>query len=460
MWDPEDGDGEPAYIPRDLDAEKVVLGAMLTAPRIIDEIADICTPQDFHLPRHIAIAEVLVAMHAEGRATDPVAVHDEFMRRGQSTRIGGGAYLHTLMQAVPTIANAGYYAEIVRRYAQQRRLADIGLRLQQMGAQPNTDLDDIPDLYAAAIKGLTDGLADTPTVVAPAAGDLLTGVLDAIEKPALMPHVPTGFRDLDRLLSGGVAPGQLILIAARPGVGKSVFALTAARSAAVHHAVPTLMFSLEMGASQIMRRLVSAEALVPLHHIQSGEVTDDDWARIGRVHNRIAEAKLHIDDNSAVGLGQIRHAIATMQRTHSLGLVIIDYLQLMAVPKAENRQQAVAEVSRGLKLLAKEFEIPIIALSQLNRNSETRADKRPQMSDLRESGALEQDADVIVLMHREDVYDRESPRAGECELLLVKNRDGVAPADVTVAFQGHYARLVDMARDADWTPHAAMPNAA
>ena len=460
MWTPDDGD-ETGYIPRDLAAEKIVLGAMLTLPRVIDEIAGICTPRDFHLPRHIDIAEVIVAMHADGRATDPVAVHDEFNRRGQSSRIGGGAYLHSLMQAVPTIANAGYYAEIVRRYAQQRRLADIGLRLQQMGTQPGTDLDDIPDLYAVAIKDLTDGLADTPVLVAPAAGDLLDGVLEAVEKPAMRAFVPTGIRDLDRYLSGGVSPGQLVLIAARPAVGKSVFALTAARSAAIHHNVPTLMISLEMGATEIMLRLVSAEAKVPLHHLKSGQVTEDDWARIGRAHSRIAEAKLHIDDSTTAGLGQIRHAIATMRRTSDLGLVVIDYLQLMPGGKAENRQQEVAALSRGLKLLAKEFQIPIIALSQLNRKSEDRTNKRPQMSDLRESGALEQDADVIVLMHREDAYDRESPRAGECELILAKNRDGVAPAEVVVAFQGHYARLIDMAReDGSWTSSSALRDAA
>lgn len=453
-----DHDDEPT-LPHDTGAERIVLGAMLLDPERIDELAAIADPQAFYAPAHVEIAEALVAMHADGRPTDPVAVMGEFMRRGRLDRIGGGPYLHRLIESVPAAAMAGSYATTVRGHANMRRIAETGTRLLNMGLDPTTDPDDIPDMLHAAIKDLGDALTDIPSFVAPAVGPLLAPTLDAVEHPETVACVPTGIRDLDRCLAGGVAPGQITLIAARPSVGKSVFGLNVARSAAMDNGIPTLLVSSEMSTDQVMRRLISAEAKVELHRLRVGECTEDDWARIARVSDKILNAPLYIDENPKMSLGQLRQAIRTMTRTTGLGLVIIDYLQLMNAPKAENRQMAVTELSRGLKVLAKESGLPIIALSQLNRESTKRTDKKPTSSDLRESGSLEQDADVIILMHREDMYEPESPRAGECDLIVDKNRDGTRPT-ITVAFQGHYARLADMARSDVWTPHAALRDAA
>lgn len=451
-------DEQQPYEACDHDAERAVLGAMLLDARCIADVTAIAAPDAFHHPAHQMIADAIVAMNTTGRPTDPVSVHDEFLRRGQHTRIGGGGYLHRLYAAAPPIGQAGYYAGIVRRYHQQRLLAVIGTRLAAMGGDPDTDLDDIPDLYTAAIKHLEEGLAETPGTAIPTTGDLFDTTIDRIENPERDTRIPTGIHDLDALL-GGWAPGQLVIIAARPSIGKSTLARTAARAAAINHHIPTLLSSMEMPTDEIMRCLISAEARVGLHRINHHALDEDDWGRIARRQGAITEAPLHLDDTPGITLGQLRHNAVTLQRTTGLGLLIIDYLQLMTAPKAENRQQAVAALSRGLKLLAQDLHIPIIALSQLNRESEKRADKKPTSADLRESGAIENDADVIILMHREDAYQQESPRAGECDLIVDKNRSG-PKATITVAFQGHYARVADMAHADDWTPHSALRGAA
>lgn len=436
-------DEEVQTAPHSKEAEQATLGAMLLDARCIPEIAAIAPPTAYYSPVHEAIAGAIVAMNADGRPTDPIAVHDEFVRRGQSARVGGGTYLWHLMNSAPPVVTAGYHAGIVARYALRRGLISVGMRMIQMGHDENTDLDDIPDLYAAAMKDLADGLAGTPGTNIPTADELMAPTLDRVEKPAANTRVPTSIRDLDALL-GGWMPGQLILIGARPSIGKSTLGLGAARHAALRCGVPTLLCTLEMSSHDVMIRLISAEAKVPLHNLVKSECTEDDWSRIAGAGNAIAGAPLYIDETPAITLGQLRHMVATLKRTADLGLVVVDYLQLMTGSKAESREQAVAGLSKGLKSLAKEFHLPVIALSQLNRQVEGRTTKIPQSSDLRESGSQEQDADVIVLMHREDAYEPETPRAGECDLIVPKNRNG-PKATVTVAFQGHYARCVDMA---------------
>lgn len=441
----DDFDDETGAAPHDKASEQALLGMMLLDARCIPEVAAICPPTDFYQPYHVEIAEVLVAMNAAGRPTEVMAVHDEFMRRGRHERVGGAPYLLHLLHSAPAVTSASYYAGLVARHAQRRHLIAVGTRLVQMGADPATDLDDVPDLYAVAMKDLTTALDGVPGLRVPSSADLLPPTLDGIERPADLAHIPTGIHDLDALF-GGWAPGQLIIVGARPSIGKSTFAFGAARHAAIRCGVPTLMCTLEMGALDVMRRVLSAEAKVVLSHILYSQCDDSDWDRIERVAGALSAAPLFIDETPGLGLGQLRHMVAELKRTAGLGLLIIDYVQLMGGPKSENRQQQLTEISRGLKVLAKEFAIPVIALAQLNRKSEDRTDKRPQMSDLRESGSLEADADTVILMHREDFYQPESPRAGECDLIVPKNRSGPT-ATVTVAFQGHYARCVDMARD-------------
>ena len=258
-----------------------------------------------------------------------------------------------------------------------------------------------------------------------------------------MVGVPTGFRDLDEL-TNGLHPGQLVIIAARPAVGKSTWGLDIARSASIRHGLASCIFSLEMGRNEITMRLLSAEARVPLHHMRAGTMSDDDWARLARRMGEVAEAPLFIDDSPNMTMMEIRAKARRLKQRHDLRLVVVDYMQLMTSTKrVESRQVEVSEMSRSLKLLAKELDVPVVAISQLNRQPEQRADKRPQLSDLRESGSIEQDADLVVLLHREDLYEKESPRAGEADLIVAKNRNGPTRT-VTVAFQGHYSRFVDM----------------
>jgi replicative DNA helicase len=281
--------------------------------------------------------------------------------------------------------------------------------------------------------------------------DVMESTVDEIEASGHrgegMTGVPTGFYELDEL-THGLHPGQMIVIAARPAVGKSTFALDFARSAAIKNNLATVMFSLEMGRNEIAMRLLSAEATIGLQDLRKGTIKDEQWSKIATTMGRMNEAPLFIDDSPNMSLMEIRAKCRRLKQQHDLKLVILDYLQLMSSgKKVESRQQEVSEFSRALKLLAKELQVPVIALSQLNRGSEQRQDKRPMVSDLRESGSIEQDADMVILLHREDVYDKESPRAGEADILIAKHRNGPTK-DIVVAFQGHYSRFANMAADA------------
>jgi replicative DNA helicase len=257
--------------------------------------------------------------------------------------------------------------------------------------------------------------------------------------------VPTGLSQLDEV-THGLHPGQMVIVAARPAMGKSTLGLDFARSASIKHGLASAIFSLEMSRNEIVMRLLSAEAQVGLHHMRAGTMGDPEWARMAAKIGQINEAPLFIDDSPNLTMMEIRAKARRLKQRFDLKLLVIDYLQLMTSGrKVESRQVEVSEFSRSLKLLAKELEIPVVAIAQLNRSSEQRQDKRPMLSDLRESGSLEQDADMVILLHREDAYERESSRAGEADLILAKHRNGPT-ANIVVAFQGHYSRFVDMAQ--------------
>jgi replicative DNA helicase len=270
--------------------------------------------------------------------------------------------------------------------------------------------------------------------------------IDAIaSRGGVLAGVPTGFAELDNV-TNGLHPGQMIVIAARPAIGKSTVGLDLARSASIKHGLTSAIFSLEMSRNEIAMRLLSAEASIALNHLRSGTMSDADWQKLARKMSAVSEAPLFIDDSPNMTMMEIRAKCRRLKQRHDLRLVVIDYLQLMSSgKKVESRQQEVSEFSRSLKLLAKELEVPVVAISQLNRGAEQRTDKKPMMSDLRESGSIEQDADMVLLLHREDAYERESPRAGEADFILAKHRNGPT-ANITVAFQGHYSRFVDMAQ--------------
>jgi len=432
--------------PHDIAAEQCVLGGMMLSKDAISDVLEVIKPGDHYRPAHQIVHEIILDLYSRGEPADAVTVAAELTKRGDIGKVGGAPYLHTLIASVPTAANAGYYARIVRERAILRRLVEVGTRIAQLGYTGDADADELVDRAQAEIYGVTERRVSDDYLPL---SEIMPGTLLEIEsigsRGGSMTGVPTGFADLDAL-TNGLHAGQMIVIAARPALGKSTLALDLARAASIKHGLASVIFSLEMSRNEITMRLLSAEARVGLHAMRTGQMNDDDWTRLARRMSEVAHAPMFIDDSPNMSMMEIRAKCRRLKQQHDLRLVIIDYLQLMSSPKrVENRQQEVSELSRSLKLLAKELNVPVVAVAQLNRGPEQRTDKRPLLSDLRESGSIEQDSDVVILLHREDAYEPESPRAGEADFIVAKHRNGPTTT-VTVAFQGHYSRFVDMAR--------------
>lgn len=446
--EPDFGDSRPPdrTPPQDLHAEQSVLGAMMLSKDAIADVVEQVREDDFYRPAHGTIYAAIIDLYGKGEPADAVTVASELTRSGDLTRIGGAPYLHTLVSLVPTAANASYYARIVKERAILRRLVEAGTRIVSMGYSGEGEVDDVVDRAQAEVYEVTERRTSEDYLPL---RELMDGALTEIEaisnRGGHMVGVPTGFADLDSL-TNGLHPGQLIILAARPALGKSTLALDVARAASIKNNLTSVIFSLEMSRNEIIMRLLSAEAQVALHHMRSGSMSDNDWTKLATKMGTVSEAPLFIDDSPNLTMMEIRAKCRRLKQRHGLRLVVVDYMQLMTSGKrVESRQQEVSEFSRSLKLLAKELEVPVIAVSQLNRGPEQRTDKRPMLSDLRESGSLEQDADMVILLHREDAYERESPRAGEADFIVAKHRNGPT-ATITVAFQGHYSRFVDMAQ--------------
>ena len=589
----EGGPPDDRLPPQDVNAERSVLGGMLLSKDAIADCVEQLKGTDFYRPAHELIYDAILDLYGRGEPADAITVADELTKRGDLTRIGGQAYIHELISAVPTAANAGYYAQIVTERAVLRRLVEAGTRIVQLGyAQGGGDVEEIVNAAQAEVYSVADkrGGEDYHII-----GDIIEATVDEIEvasgRSGEMTGVPTGFTDLDSL-TNGLHPGQMIVVAARPAMGKalaldtplptpdgwttmgevsvgdlvlgadgrptrvaaatavmqhrpcyelefsdgsvivadeqhqwavsvdggvaavhttgvlgerlrggrvltisrrsspaasggpadwkieritrvptvpvrcievaatdhlflagesmipthnSTLGLDIARSAAIKHKMASVVFSLEMSRTEITMRLLSAEAGIQLQHMRKGTMRDEDWTRLASTMGKVSDAPLFIDDSPNMSLMEIRAKCRRLKQRHNLKLVIIDYLQLMSSGKrVESRQQEVSEFSRALKLLAKELEVPVIAISQLNRGPEQRTDKKPQMSDLRESGSIEQDADMVILLHREAAYEKDSPREGEADLIVAKHRNG--PTDtIVVAFQGHFSRFTNMA---------------
>ena len=430
--------------PHDLLAEQSTIGGMLLSKDAVADVMEVARGTDFYMPRHEVIFDAIHALYSHGEPTDVITVTDELVKTGELTRAGGADYLHTLTGLVPTAANAGFYASIVAEKAVLRRLVEAGTRIVQMGYASEGEVIDLVNNAQAEIYAVTGGVETEDFVPLDVAIQAASDEIDAAKgRDGSMTGVPTGFAELDDL-TNGLHGGQLIIIAARPALGKSTLALDFARAASIKSDMPSIFFSLEMGRSEIAMRLLSAESSVPLQNMRKGTVDARDWTTIASTRGRINDAPLYIDDSPNMTLVEIRAKCRRLKQKVGLKLVIIDYLQLMTSGKrVESRQQEVSEFSRALKLLAKELQVPVIALSQLNRGPEQRADKMPALSDLRESGSLEQDADMVILLHRESAYEKENPRAGEADLIVAKHRNGPTRT-VTVAFQGHFSRFTDM----------------
>ena len=428
--------------PQDLAAEQSVLGGMLLSKDAIADVIEILRSNDFYRPAHEIIYESIIELYGHGEPVDPVTVSAELTKRGEIAKVGGAPYLHTLLSSVPTAANANYYARIVREQSILRKLIEAGTKVVQLGYAGEGEVDDTVDKAQAEIFAVTERRASEDYVKL---NTLLPEALDQIEsisRGTVVEGVMIGLKELD-ILTNGLHPSNMIVLAARPAMGKSTLGLDIARNASIHNKATSVIFSLEMSRSEITMRMLSAEARVPLNSIRSGQLSDEDWARLARRMGEISEAPLFIDDSPNLSMMEIRAKARRLKQRHDLKLIIIDYLQLMTSGKrVENRQQEVSEFSRQLKLLAKELEIPVIAISQLNRSPEQRSDKRPMLSDLRESGSIEQDADVVILLHRDDVYDSQN-RPGEADLMVAKHRNGPTKT-ITVSAQLHYSRFVNM----------------
>ncbi|WP_285500399.1 replicative DNA helicase [Actinokineospora sp. NBRC 105648] len=444
----ESGHGLDRKPPQDLAAEMSVLGGMMLSKDAIADVIEALRPGDFYRPGHQVIYDCILDLYGRGEPADPITVSAELERRGELMRVGGAVQLHNLISTVPTAANAGYYAEIVAEKAILRRLVEAGTRIVQLGYQgaEGADVTEIVDRAQAAIYEVTERSMSEDYV---ALEELLQPTMDEIDAIASRGGtslgIPTGFADLDEI-TNGLHPGQMIIVAARPGVGKSTLGLDFARSCSIKHGLTSAIFSLEMSRTEIVMRLLSAEAKIRLGDMRGGKMNDDDWTRLARRMSEISEAPIFVDDSPNLTMMEIRAKARRLKQRHDLKLVVVDYLQLMTSGKrVESRQQEVSEFSRQLKLLAKEIEVPVIAISQLNRGPEQRTDKRPMLSDLRESGSLEQDADMVLLINRPDAWERDDPRAGEADLILAKHRAGPT-ATVVVAHQLHYSRFADLAQ--------------
>ncbi len=442
--------GAPAsarLLPHNLEAEESLLGAMLLSREAIASAAEFCSSADFYRPAHGHIFEAVLSLYAKGEPADPITVAEELNRAGLLEMVGGSGSLVGLQAGTPTTTNAAHYARIVEEHSLLRRLIGVAGEIAEMGYGLPDDITATIDraeamMFQVAQRRTSDTMA--------ALRDLLGLNLDRLEmlyeQGEQVTGIPSGYVDLDEKLNG-LQPNALYIVGARPAMGKSAFALGMAAHAALEQRKPVLFFSLEMSHMELTQRLLCAEAKVDSTRMRNGRLHAEDWPKITTAVGRLAEAPIFIDDNPNLTIMEIRGKARRLKaKMGDLGLIVIDYLQLMTGrTSAENRQVEIAEISRGLKILARELEVPVVALSQLSRNLEQRADKRPMLSDLRESGSLEQDADVVMFLYRDEVYNAESPDSGMAEVIVAKHRSG--PVGTTrLAFLGHYTRFDNMAK--------------
>jgi replicative DNA helicase len=431
--------------PQNIHAEQCTLGGMLLSPDAITEVTDTLQPADYYRPAHELVHNAILDLYRRGEPADPITVAGELTKRGELARIGGASYLHTLVNTVPTAANAHYYAAIVRERAVLRRLAEAGTRIASMGYNGKGDPEELLDAAVSELQTLTDGMRRAADEREKTLDQMLDEYLQDFDA-GVTDALPLPYTDLGASLRA--EPGDFIVVAARPGIGKTVVLMDIARHVAIGNKLRVIVSSMEMSHKQLTERIVAAEAKVPLHHLKERTVSDEDRTKLNKAVARIAGSPLIVDDTPAAPLSKLRARLRkAAARGETPALLVIDYLQIMRaeVKVGTNRTGEVDSLARGLKVLAQEFRMVVIAAAQLNRQVEQRIDKTPTLADLRESGSIEAEANAVVLLNRPDAYEKESPRAGELDLILAKNRQG-ATGSVTVAFQGHYARAVDMAR--------------
>ncbi|MBA2278430.1 MAG: replicative DNA helicase [Chloroflexia bacterium] len=429
--------------PHNVDAEQSVIGSVLIDRDAIIRIASYVKPDDFYISANGRIYQAILDLYNRREPTDFITLSDELERKNLLDEIGGIGYLSSLLNTVPTAVHVEYYGRIVERTATLRRLIDAGTRIVGIGYR-----DDVPTEEAldSAERTLFQVSQRRTTQDFVSIAEVLDRFFDQIEY--LQQHrgdvvgVPTGFADLDQL-TGGLQRSDLIVLAARPSMGKTALALGLAYGAAVQHGKTVGIFSLEMSAEQLVQRLLATETGVDSHRLRLGQIDDSEWERISRALGRLAEAPIFIDDSANAGVMDVRSKARRLQAEHGLDMVIVDYLQLMTGRRSDNRVQEISEITRGLKGLARELNVPVIALSQLSRAVESRADHRPMLSDLRESGSIEQDADIVMFIFRDDKYDENSEKKGIAEIIVAKHRNGPV-GSINLRFFERTARFADL----------------
>jgi replicative DNA helicase len=438
--------------PHNLEAEESLLGAMLLSRDAITAAVEAhVESSDFYKPAHGHIYEAIQSLHGQGEPADPVTVAEELRRADLLDNVGGRAALLNIQGNTPASANAGHYARIVNELALLRRLIGVAGDIAEMGYDETDDVTETLDraealVFEVAEKRVSDSMVGIR--------DALQETLDELEArygdDSELIGTPTGFAEIDRKLHG-LQRSNLIILAARPGMGKTSLALGLARNVAMQSGKPVVFFSMEMGSLELTKRLLAMEAGVDATKLWTAKLSEPDWGKISHAVGRLAEAQLHIDDNPHCTVMEMRAKARRLRARHGdLGLVVVDYIQLMTPSstgrRSENRQVEVSEISRGLKILARELECPVIALSQLNRQLEYRQDKRPMLADLRESGGLEQDADVVAFIYRDDVYNPESDDRALAEIIIAKHRNGPT-GTARLVFRPERAEFVNMAHE-------------
>jgi replicative DNA helicase len=427
--------------PQNLEAEASVLGAVLLENEALNRVIEILQEDDFYRNAHRRIFAAILHLYEHSEPVDLITLSEVLKTRGELDAVGGIEYLNSLVNGVPTAANISYYAKIIKEKAILRKLINRATEIVSQSYSNSGDVDEFIDQAERTIFEISEDRV-RPSFYP--IKDLIKSSFKTIErlyeKRQLITGVPTGFQRLDELTSG-LQPSDLIIIAGRPSMGKTAFALNIAQNASLQAAIPAAIFSLEMSKEQLALRMLCSEAKVDAHRLRGGFLSESDWPKLTRAAGSLSEAPLFIDDTPGLSALEMRAKTRRLKIEHNLGLVIVDYLQLMrGRASADSREQEISDISRSLKALAKELSIPVIALSQLNRRVEDRGDKRPQLSDLRESGAIEQDADVILFLYREEVYNKSEENRGKAEIIIGKQRNG--PTDkVDLAFLDKYTRF-------------------
>ena len=437
--------------PQSVEAEQAVLGGLMLAPEAFDRIADLLNDGDFYRRDHQLIYRAIRELAEKNRPYDAVTLGEWFDSQGLGEQVAGGAYLVELASTTPSAANIRAYAEIVRDKAVLRQLIEVGTGIVNDGFQPEgRESGELlakaeQEVFAIAEAGSRGRQDFTP--VNKAMAEAFDVLQTRHANGGGITGLPTGYTEFDEM-TAGLQPTDLIILAARPAMGKTTFALNIAEFAAIKTKKAIAVFSMEMSASQLALRLISSNGRINATRLRTGQLEDEDWSRVTSAIRMIKETRIFIDDTPALSPEVLRAKSRRLKREHDLGLIVIDYLQLMAVPgNSENRATEISEISRSLKALAKELNVPVIALSQLNRSLETRTDKRPVMADLRESGAIEQDADIIVFIYRDDYYNKEnSPDKGLAEIIIGKQRNGPT-GSVKLKFFGEYTRFDNLSHD-------------